>query len=144
MHKSAFIPIAIALLLIGLSSLIQAKTISGRIRTVCWVADTIWMQIQDLKNPAFPSRNEIFNPIVNFTDCEVVRDYIENHHMKYLRSISGSVFKVTPCDYVNVDFCCLEIAAIVVPDDSAFADVPYIDLGDGKRKYEVISISCRP
>lgn len=137
-------PLAVAVTTISFTVLSLGGFSNGRIVTGCWKANSIVIQKRDLANPNAPTASEIFSPVYDVTDCYEVESEWLFYQKEYLRTMSGSPIQVTTGDYTSDDFCCLELKAIASPNDPLYVDVPFINLGDGNKKYEIMGVKCRP
>lgn len=134
----------VAVVAIATTVATNASAIAGKVVSGCWKANSLTIQVRDLVNPASPAPGEIFSPVFDLTDCVDVQTEVNTNLKQYLRVISGSPIQPTGCDFTSVDFCCLELQEIATPNDPLYADVPFINLGDGNKKYEIIDVKCRP
>ncbi|WP_346319446.1 hypothetical protein [Chitinophaga sp. YIM B06452] len=137
------IPLVIAALTVGITFATHASTLAGKIVTGCWTANSLTIQVRDLANPSSPTASEIFSPVHDVTSCATVDDQVFTNSKTFLRAASGSPISQS-CDLISNVFCCLTIQEIANPNNPLYADVPFINLGDGNKKYEITEVRCHP
>ncbi|WP_346319447.1 hypothetical protein [Chitinophaga sp. YIM B06452] len=134
----------IAVLAVGVTFATNASALAGKIVTGCWKANSLTIQVRDLANPSSPTSSEIFSPVYDVTSCTTVDTEVFTNGKSFLRVATGSPAAQVGCDLVSADFCCLTLQEIASPNDPLYADVPFINLGDGNKKYEISEVRCKP
>ncbi len=136
-------PAMTAILVIIESFVVNSQVFNSKIVTGCWSGETITIQVRDLINPGTPSSWEIFTIVNDVTTCSDADEAVFWWNREYLRAIVAPNQELG-CDLVNENFCCVTLQEISLPSDPLYSDVPYINLGDGNKKYKVIEVRCRP
>lgn len=126
----------LALLAISAAMISKANVLAGKVPIIGCFAD---LTLTDLNGIAS------YSPIVDDTDCDVVRQIVNINSYYYLKAItSPSPVSVVPCTQ-DVDFCC-----VYLEPTTDNPNAPAFDLGDGiQQQYQIFSkyeanILCRP
>lgn len=124
-------------------SLTSAGKITGKRVTGCYRANTLRIQVLDLVNPGSPSASEVFSPVYDVTPCATVDSEVLTNHKEYVRTATTPI-PFFGCDLTSEKFCCIQIEEIANPADPLYADVPYLNFGDGHKKYHITGVRCKP
>lgn len=108
----------------------------------CWASNSMTFQVRDLANPNSPSPSETYSPTQHVSSCVTLEEQVFTFSKTYVRNMGSEPQKEIPGDLYSGVFCCIIIQAIEHPNDSLYTDVPFIDIGEGNKKYLIREIRC--